>query len=42
MYFTLDQLHEVIYMINVEGIPPEEAARQWVDENQDVVNTWIP
>jgi len=42
MHFTSDQLNEIIYMINVENIPPEEAARQWVDENQDVVNTWIP
>ena len=41
-YLTAEQLGEVMYNINVEGVDPEEAARTWVDANQDVVNEWIP
>jgi glycine betaine/proline transport system substrate-binding protein len=41
-HITAEQLGEVMYMINVEDIDPEEAARTWVDANQDVVSQWIP
>lgn len=40
-YLTEGQLGEVMYMVNVEGMKPEEAARKWVDENQDVVDGWM-
>ncbi len=41
MFFTDAQLGEVMYNINVEGIDPEEAARNWVDENPNVIDEWI-
>lgn len=41
-HLTDAQLGEVMYNINVESMEPTEAARQWVDANQDVVNQWIP
>ena len=41
MYFTDAQLGEVMYNINVEEMEPSEAARKWVDENQNVVVTWL-
>ncbi len=40
-YLTEEQLAEVMYEINVEGVAPAVAARQWVDENQDVVSQWL-
>ncbi len=42
MFFTSEQLAEVMYEINVEKVDPGVAARTWVDANQDVVNEWIP
>jgi len=39
---TSDQLGEVMYMIAVDGMAPAVAARTWVDDNQDVVNSWLP
>ena len=40
-YLTESQLGEVMYMVNVEGVKPKEAAKKWVDENQDVVDGWM-
>jgi glycine betaine/proline transport system substrate-binding protein len=37
---TSAQLGEVMYMINVDGMDPSEAAQQWIDDNPDVVATW--
>src|SRR5690606_35754265 len=42
MFLTSEQLAEVMYAINVDGVTPEQAARDWVDANQDVVSQWIP
>ena len=42
MFLTSGQLAEVMYAINVDGVSPEQAARDWVDANQDVVSEWIP
>ncbi|MFW6056143.1 MAG: glycine betaine ABC transporter substrate-binding protein [Chloroflexota bacterium] len=41
-YLTSEQLGEVMYEVNVNDVDPEEAAREWVDANQDVVSEWIP
>lgn len=38
---TADQLGEVMYMINVDGMDPAEAASTWVEDNRDIVNTWL-
>ena len=41
-FLTPEQLGEVMYEVNVNGVDPETAAREWVDANQDVVSAWIP
>jgi len=42
IFLTDAQMGEVMYKINVENMDPVDAARQWVDANQDVVKEWIP
>jgi glycine betaine/proline transport system substrate-binding protein len=37
---TSAQLGEVMYMINVDGMDPSEAAQKWIDDNPSVVDTW--
>ena len=37
---TDSQLGEVMYKIDVENMDPVEAAREWVDANQDIVKDW--
>lgn len=39
-YWSPDDMAEVMVMI-ADGMAPEAAARQWVDNNQDKVNEWI-
>jgi len=39
---TSDQLGEVMYMIAVDGMTPAVAARTWIDDNQDIVDSWLP
>ena len=39
---TADQLGEIMYMISVDGMAPAVAARTWIDNNQDAVNSWLP
>lgn len=39
---TADQLGEVMYMINIEKMNPAEAARAWIEDNRDIVDTWLP
>jgi glycine betaine/proline transport system substrate-binding protein len=39
-FLTEAQLGEVMYNVNVDGMEPAVAARQWVDANQDVVSQW--
>lgn len=39
--WTPDQMGEVMLMNQEEGSDPRENARQWVEENQDVVEQWI-
>lgn len=38
-YWNIDQMGEVMTAIR-EGADPEDAARDWVDNNQDVVSQW--
>jgi glycine betaine/proline transport system substrate-binding protein len=37
--WTSDQMGEVMVLIE-DGMEPEEAAAQWLEENQDTVSTW--
>jgi len=39
-YMTDQQLGELEAMIN-EGMEPVEAGRQWMQENEDIVNNWL-
>ncbi|MDD4924575.1 MAG: glycine betaine ABC transporter substrate-binding protein [Dehalococcoidales bacterium] len=39
---TADQLGEVMYMINIDKMDPAEAASTWIEDNRDIVNTWLP
>ncbi len=39
-FLTEAQLGEVMYAVNVDGVDPATAAREWVDANQDVVAQW--
>jgi len=39
-YMTDQQLGELEAMIN-DGMEPVEAGRQWMQENEDVVNSWL-
>lgn len=39
-YWTPEQMGEVMLAIS-EGEDPEDAAREWVDNNQDTVNQWV-
>ncbi len=41
MYLTDAQLGEVMYNINVEDVAPEDAARNWVDANENIIMSWV-
>ncbi len=38
---TTEQQNEIAALIDSDGMAPEEAAQQWVDENADVVSGWL-
>ncbi len=38
---TADQQNEVGTLISGQGMQPQAAAAQWVDEHQDLVNGWL-
>lgn len=40
-YWTPDDMSEVMMMIE-DGMEPFEAARQWISENRDMVEDWLP
>ncbi len=40
-YWTTDDMGEVMMMIE-EDMEPFEAARQWISENRDMVEGWLP
>src|SRR5688500_9342677 len=40
-YTTEDQI-EMIAAVEIEGLTPEEAAEQWVEDNEDVWREWLP
>lgn len=41
-YWTSEQMGAVMLDITQEGMEPMEAARAWIEENQDVVSEWLP
>ncbi len=40
-HWTDNEISEVMNM-NSSGMNPDESARKWVDENQDLVSEWVP
>ncbi|NLV86009.1 MAG: glycine betaine ABC transporter substrate-binding protein [Clostridiales bacterium] len=42
MYFTIDQLQEIIYMMDVSEKDNKDVCREWIFQNVDVVNSWLP
>jgi glycine betaine/proline transport system substrate-binding protein len=40
--YTNDDQEEVAYLVDAEGVAVDEAARRWVDGNQDVWRSWLP
>jgi glycine betaine/proline transport system substrate-binding protein len=42
MSYTNAEQEAIAHLIDVEDLDPEEAAQQWVDENEDVWSAWLP
>ena len=42
MTITNEQQAELAVLVDVEGMDPEEAGRQWVDEHPEVWQAWLP
>ncbi len=38
---TTDQVNALVYALSVEGMDPADFARQWVDENGEIVDSWL-
>ena len=38
---TTEQINEIVYALSVNRIDPAEYARQWVNENSDLVDSWF-
>ncbi|WP_246209648.1 ABC transporter substrate-binding protein [Pikeienuella piscinae] len=39
--FTNAQLADAAYMVDVDGMSPEEAAEKWAEENPDIIAGWM-
>ncbi len=37
----VDAVTEMDYLTNVEGLSPREAATQWMEQNQEIVQSWL-
>jgi glycine betaine/proline transport system substrate-binding protein len=42
MSYTNEEQEAIAHLIDVDGLDPEEAAQQWVDENEEVWSPWLP
>ena len=40
--YTTDDQQEIAFMVDSEGVPMLQAAQQWIDDNPDVWQTWLP
>ena len=38
---TTDHVTAIVYALSVDGSDPADFARQWVDENADLVDSWF-
>lgn len=39
--FTNPQIAEMAKLVDIDGMDPEDAARQWLEDNEDVWQTWL-
>ncbi len=42
MWLTTEQQQEMLVLVDVEGMSVEDAVRQWMADNEDVWQAWIP
>ena len=42
LQLTTEQQNEIAAMIDGDGMSAADAAKQWVDDNQDVWKAWLP
>jgi glycine betaine/proline transport system substrate-binding protein len=42
MNYTNEEQEEIAHLIDVDGLSPEEAAAQWVADNEAVWSAWLP
>jgi glycine betaine/proline transport system substrate-binding protein len=42
MSYTNAEQEAIAHLIDVDGMTPEDAAAQWVSENEDVWSAWLP
>ena len=40
--WTINDIGNTMLMANAEGVDSKAAARKWVTENEDLVNSWLP
>ncbi len=40
--WSIDDLQDAMLMALEDNVTPEEAARQWVEDNPELVNSWLP
>jgi glycine betaine/proline transport system substrate-binding protein len=42
MSYSNEEQEEIAHLIDVDGLSPEEAAAQWVSENEEIWSAWLP
>ncbi|MEL7622683.1 MAG: glycine betaine ABC transporter substrate-binding protein [Clostridiales bacterium] len=42
MYLSIDQVQEIIYMMETSDADDKEVCREWISQNIDLVNSWLP
>jgi glycine betaine/proline transport system substrate-binding protein len=40
--YTTDDQQEIAFSVDSEGMPMPQAAQQWIDDNRDVWQSWLP
>ena len=42
IFYTNEEQEAIAHMIDVDGMAPEDAAAQWVSDNEDIWSAWLP
>ncbi len=40
--WEMEDIEKVMSLIQIEEMPPEEAAREWIENNKSLVESWLP